>query len=102
MSVEVFLKNNINELIQIYIENRRSKGFGVLFLNINNDTKNMDVRFLALHEIDFSEDLYERFTKCRNENRDSIMYVTYVEQLENKDEKFHTLEIDLDTKSHKE
>ena len=102
MNISQFLDNNLHSLIQIYITERKDKGFGSLFLNINSETNKMDCRFYPLNEINFSEEIYNSFKGFKENNKDSIMYITVVEQLENKDENYHILQYDLDTKSYKE
>jgi len=102
MDISKFIETNLDSFIQIYIKERKEKGFGCLFLNINNETQNMDCRFFPLNEINFSEEIYNSFKGFKETNKDSIMYITVVEQLENKDENYHILQYDLDTKLYKE
>ena len=101
MSAQKFLDDNLDKLIQIYIMERKSSGFGSLFINFNNETNNMDCRFFPLNEVTFSEDIYNTFVKFKEENRESIMYITFVELNDEKDETYHILQYDLDTKSYK-
>ena len=101
MSAQKFLDDNLDKLIQIYIMERKSSGFGSLFINFNNETNNMDCRFFPLNEISFSEDIYNTFVKFQEENRESIMYITFVELNDKNDETYHILQYDLDTKSYK-
>ena len=44
--LENFCNNKLDELIQITILERKDKGFGALFLEINSETNNVDCRFV--------------------------------------------------------
>ncbi len=98
--LENFCSNNIDTLIQITITERKSKGFGALFMEVNHKEKKVDCRFIDREVAYKTPDLKEIYENLQENARPSFAFfvlVTYDSQTGKS--KVKILNVDLDKKS---
>lgn len=80
---QLFIKNNLLELIQITIKERTDKGIGSLFLGYNEENKKIDCFYYPLAEKSFPEIYREIYTNLFEKNPSSIIYFHYFQNNSN-------------------
>tara|TARA_B100000902_G_C26692723_1_gene613278 strand:+ start:41 stop:367 length:327 start_codon:yes stop_codon:yes gene_type:complete len=98
--LEGFCEHNMDTLIQITITERKSKGFGALFMEVNHEKNNVDCRFIdkqTAYNTPGFKDIYDNLEK---NNRPSVaFFVLVVYDLDTESSNIRILNIDLDKKS---
>lgn len=84
-----FLENHKDELIQLTINERKTNGFGVMFIDVSNDDR-ADVRFIPIESDYFPPDLKEKIKERNEINPDSIAYFIFHDK-----ENANIIELDL-------
>jgi len=74
---QLFIKNNLHELIQITIIERKDKGPGAIFLNYNEETKHLDCRYYPLGDKCFPDVYRELYISLFDKNPSSVIYFHY-------------------------
>ena len=74
---QLFIKNNLHELIQITIVERKDKGPGAIFLNYNEETKQLDCRYYPLGDKCFPDVYRELYISLFDKNPSSVIYFHY-------------------------
>lgn len=87
-----FMDNHINDLIQIYIQERMSKGIGALFLEGELEKKNVNVFFVEVNKC--PESVYKALTSM-----DSSSKALFVLIEENDRDKQYIMVHDLDPRN---
>ena len=98
--LEGFIGNNIDTLIQITITNRKDKGFGALFLEVNHETNNVDCRFIDRQTAYNTPGFKEIYENLEEHNRPSVaFFVLVVYDADTNSSNIRILNVDLDKKS---
>jgi hypothetical protein len=98
--LEGFCSNNIDTLIQITITDRKDKGFGALFLEVNHETNNVDCRFIDKQTAYNTPGFKEIYENLEEHNRPSVaFFVLVVYDPETDSSNIRILNVDLDKKS---
>ena len=98
--LENFCNSKLDELIQITILERKDKGFGALFLEINRETNNVDCRFVNKQIAYNTPGFQEIYDNLESNHRSSVVFfvlVTYNDT--DKTSSIKILNTDLDKKS---
>ena len=95
-----FCSNNMDSLIQITIKERKDKGFGALFLEVNHEKNNVDCRFIDRETAYNTPGFKEIYDNLQRNNRPSVaFFVLVVFNKEKETSEIQILNIDLDKKS---
>ena len=74
-----FCNNNIDSLIQITIKERKDKGFGALFMEVNHEKNNVDCRFInretAYNTPGFKE-IYDNLDELKKSNSKAHLIIS--------------------------
>ena len=98
-TLEGFASNNIDTLIQITITDRKSKGFGALFMEVNHETNNVDCRFIDKQTAYNTPGFKEIYDSLEENSRPSAFFVLVVYDSESETSNIRILNVDLDKKS---
>lgn len=93
-NLKYFVQNNIDELIQIMISERKDKGFGAMFVVFNETSGKVDCRYIELTHPAFIPELVEQFKIFEEEKPSSIVYFVLIEEKSRE-----ILQVDLDTRN---
>jgi len=98
--LEGFCEHNMDTLIQITITNRKDKGFGALFLEVNHETNNVDCRFIDKQTAYNTPGFKEIYDNLEENSRPSVaFFVLVVYDPETESSNIRILNVDLDKKS---
>lgn len=96
-TLEGFVSNNIDTLIQITITDRKSKGFGALFMEVNHETNNVDCRFIDKQTAYNTPGFKEIYDSLEENSRPSVaFFVLVVYDSESESSNIRILNVDLD------
>ena len=76
--LENFCGNNLDELIQITITERKDKGFGALFLELNSERDNVDCRYINKEVAYNTPGFKEIYDNLEETNRSSVIFFVLV------------------------
>ena len=92
-----FFNNNIDSLIQITIKERKDKGFGALFMEVNHEKNNVDCRFINRETAYNTPGFKEIYDNLQSNHRPSVAFFVLVVFNKEKDtSEIQILNIDLD------
>ena len=74
---QLFIKNNLQELIQITIKERLDKGPGSLFIGYDDTTKKVDCLYYPLGDKCFPDVYKELYISLFEKNPSSVIYFHY-------------------------
>ena len=74
---QLFIKNNLQELIQITIKERLDKGPGSLFIGYDDTTKKVDCLYYPLGDKCFPDFYRELYISLFEKNPSSVIYFHY-------------------------
>ena len=98
--LEGFCENNMDKLIQITITERKSKGFGALFMEVNHEKNNVDCRFIDKQTAYNTPGFKDIYDNLEQNNRPSVaFFVLVVYDSKTESSNIRILNIDLDKKS---
>ena len=98
--LENFCNNNLDTLIQITITERKEKGFGALFIEINKETNKVDCRFIdkqTAYNTPGFKDIYDNLEINHKPSIAFFVLVSYNSETQSSTVKI--LNVDLDKKS---
>lgn len=93
-NLKYFVQNNIDNLIQISITERKDKGFGAMYVIFNETSGQVDCRYIEVSHPAFNPDLLEQFKNFEETNPSSIIYFIVIEE-----KSCEILQVDLDTRN---
>ena len=92
-----FCNNTMDSLIQITIKERKDKGFGALFLEVNHEKNNVDCRFIDKETAYNTPGFKEIYDNLQRNNPPSVaFFVLVVFNKEKETSEIQILNIDLD------
>ena len=98
--LENFCNNNMDTLIQITITERKDKGFGALFLEVNKEDNKIDCRFIDRQTAYNTPGFQEIYDNLEKSHRPSVaFFVLVVYDSEQEASNIRILNVDLDKKS---
>ena len=96
-NLKLFLENNIDDLIKITITERKDKGFGALFFELNTERDNVDCRYINKEVAYNTPGFKEIYDNLEQSHRSSVIFfvlVSFDKEAENSVIKI--LNVDLD------
>ena len=76
--LENFCGNNLEKLIQITITERKDKGFGALFFEINSERNNVDCRYINKEVAYNTPGFKEIYDNLEESHRSSVIFFVLV------------------------
>jgi len=76
--LENFCGNNLDKLIQITITERKDKGFGALFFELNEDSTNVDCRYINKEVAYNTPGFKEIYDNLEESHRSSVIFFVLV------------------------
>lgn len=93
-SIQHFLNEKVNEVIQIQITERKSNGRGVFFVEFKDET-NVDCYYIPFHDKKFPQQYLSYFKeRIENPRLDSVLFFMFYHE-----DKQQILELDLDERN---
>ena len=98
--LENFCGNNLDKLIQITITERKDKGFGALFFELNSERNNVDCRYINKEVAYNTPGFKEIYDNLEEKHSNSVIFFVLVSfDNESNTSAIKILNVDLDKKS---